>query len=59
MEQQAILLSKAKVIEITTLSATTIWRMMKRGEFPKSIKASMGRVAWYKSDIDKWLAERS
>ena len=56
MEQQPALLSKAQVIEITTLSHTTIWRMMKSGTFPKSVKASMGRVAWRKSDIDNWLA---
>ena len=59
MESQTALLSKARVVEITSLSATTIWRMMKKGEFPKSVRASMGRVAWHKSDIDKWLSERS
>lgn len=59
MEQQIALLSREKVVEITSLSKTTIWRMMKKGQFPKSVRASMGRVAWYKSDIDKWLAERS
>lgn len=59
MEQQPALLSKAQVIEITTLSHTTIWRMMKKGIFPKSVKASMGRVAWRKSDIDNWLDERT
>lgn len=58
MEQQPTLLSKAKVIEVTSLSNTTIWRMMKQGKFPKSVKASMRRVAWKKSDIDTWLAER-
>lgn len=59
MEVQQTLLSKERVVEITSLSATTIWRMMKKGTFPKSVKASMGRVAWYKSDIDKWISERS
>ncbi|WP_233143278.1 helix-turn-helix transcriptional regulator [Aggregatibacter actinomycetemcomitans] len=59
MEQQPALLSKAKVIEVTSLSDTTIWRMIKQGKFSKSVKASMGRVAWRKSDIDTWLAERS
>ncbi|AZI14552.1 helix-turn-helix transcriptional regulator [Avibacterium paragallinarum] len=58
MEQQDILLSKSRVIEITSLSATTIWRMMKKGTFPKSVRASMGRVAWRKVDIDNWLANR-
>ncbi|MDG6894411.1 helix-turn-helix transcriptional regulator [Volucribacter amazonae] len=59
MEQQTILLSKSKVIEITSLSYSTIWRMIKKDEFPKSVKVSMGRVAWRKSDIDKWIAERT
>lgn len=57
MERQTTLLSRTQVIEITSLSSTTIWRMMKQGTFPKSVKASMRRVAWRKEDIDKWLAE--
>ncbi|UWZ92557.1 AlpA family phage regulatory protein [[Pasteurella] aerogenes] len=57
MERQTTLLSRTQVIEITSLSSTTIWRMMKQGTFPKCVKASMRRVAWRKEDIDKWLAE--
>lgn len=48
MERQTTLLSRTQVIEITSLSSTTIWRMMKQGTFPKSVKASMRRVAWRK-----------
>ena len=59
MEQQPALLSKAKVIEVTSMSNTTIWRMMKKAKLHKRVKASMGRVACRKSDIDTWLAERS
>ena len=59
MEQQQILLSKAQVVEMTSLSTTTIWRMMKKGSFPQNVRASMRRVAWRKSDIDNWIAERS
>ena len=58
MESQTILLSKAKVVEITSLSYTTIWRMIRKGEFPNSVKASMGRGAWRKQDIDDWIAKR-
>lgn len=36
----------------------TIWRMMKKGTFPKSVSASNRRVAWVAKDIEKWLAER-
>ncbi|TID28677.1 regulatory protein [Avibacterium paragallinarum] len=59
MEQQNILLSKSRVVEITSLSPTTIWRMMKKSTFPKSVQASMGRVAWRKTDIDNWLENRT
>ncbi|PVX40590.1 hypothetical protein C8D76_103165 [Pasteurella langaaensis DSM 22999] len=35
--EQPVLLSKAKVVEITSLSQTTIWRMMKRVHSRKAL----------------------
>jgi prophage regulatory protein len=35
-----------------------IWRMAKRGQFPKPIQLSPNRSAWRQSDIEKWLAAR-
>lgn len=57
MEEQT-LLSKEKVIEMTSLSGSTIWRMMKENKFPKSVQATMRRVAWRKSDIEQWISSR-
>ena len=37
-------------------SRTTIWRMCRRGEFPKPIRISPGRVGWLKSEVDAWKA---
>lgn len=59
MENKIALLSKEKVINMTTLSYPTIWRMMKKGVFPKSVSASNRRVAWLAKDIEKWIEERS
>ena len=32
-----------------------IYRLMKRGEFPKPIKIGISRVAWRESDIRAWM----
>lgn len=56
---QITLLSKEKVINMTSLSYPTIWRMMKKGTFPQSVSASNRRVAWIAKDIEQWLSERA
>lgn len=40
----------------TTLSSATIYRKMAKGTFPSPIRISVGRVAWYESEIDAWIA---
>ena len=42
----------------TGLGASSIYAMMKSGEFPQCLNLSERRVAWIESDIDKWIAER-
>lgn len=51
-------LTKEQVSERTTLSIPTIYKQMRAGKFPKSIRISKGRVAWPESDIDKWIEEK-
>lgn len=40
------------------ISNTTLWRMERRGDFPKSVQLSPGRVGWREADVERWLAER-
>lgn len=40
----------------TGLSTPTIYRKMKAGMFPSKIVLSVNVVAWYESDIDRWVA---
>lgn len=58
MNHTDILIPKKKVIEMTSLSATTIWREMNANRFPKSIKIGPNRVAWRSSDINNWIQSK-
>lgn len=52
------LIRRKEVQEKTGLGASSIYAMMKSGEFPQCLNLSERRVAWIESDIDKWIAER-
>jgi prophage regulatory protein len=41
----------------TGLSTPTIYRKMKIGEFPVRIALSANVVAWYESDINRWVSD--
>lgn len=49
-----------EVIAETSLSRPTIYRAIRRGEFPNRIQLSPRRVGWEQSDIEAWkIAQRS
>lgn len=48
-----------ELLKIIPLSRQTIYRMIKRGEFPAPIKLSPGgAVCWRLSSVMMWLTER-
>lgn len=47
------------VMDRTSLSRTTLWRMVRAGTFPRPIPLSPGRVAWSEAEVSQWMAERS
>jgi prophage regulatory protein len=49
------LLSKKEVAALTSLSATTIWRLVRRKLFPPPIKLSPGRIGWRLGSVIDWL----
>ncbi len=53
------ILDEPKVEELTSLSRTTRWRMERRGEFPKRVRLSPGRVGWHQADIEAWISSRA
>ncbi len=52
------LLRRRQVEDITGLSRSSIYRLMRNGEFPLPIKVGPAAVRWKASDISAWLEAR-
>jgi len=53
------IIRKPIVVERIGLSATTIWRMERAGQFPKHIQLGANSVGWREADIEQWITERA
>ena len=47
-----------EVIQITSLSRATIYRLIQEGEFPKQIPLSGRSVAWLEEEINEWMQQK-
>jgi len=50
-----MLYSIKQAISLTSLSKSTIYRLIQEGRFPKPLIISRRRVGWRQSDIYAWL----
>jgi prophage regulatory protein len=39
----------------TGLSRSTIWRLERRGDFPRHVRISTNAVAWVEQEITNWI----
>jgi prophage regulatory protein len=39
-------------------SRATLWRWVQAGIFPAPIKVGLAKIAWRKSDVQRWFDER-
>ena len=53
------ILNEPTLEDLTSLSRTTRWRMERRGEFPKRVRLSPGRVGWRQAEIEAWIRSRT
>jgi len=58
MENEAFL-PMSRVLGMVGLSRTTIWRLERAGDFPKSISISPGRKAYRESEVYAWMTARA
>jgi len=56
MDNQIIKLPK--VVKLSSLSSASIYRLIKKGEFPKQIKLSERSSGWLLSEVEQWLEEK-
>lgn len=52
------LLTEKIVLSHLNISRATLWRKVRRGEFPPPVEVSTGRKAWKESDISDWINSR-
>ena len=55
---ERVVLDIAGVVELTTLSQSTIYALAKKGEFPRQVRIGPARVVWRRADVVAWLEER-
>lgn len=53
-----VFLTIREVLRRTSLSRSTVYRMISAGRFPSSRQLSEGRVGWTEDSIDRWCSER-
>lgn len=52
------IVGESECAQITNLSRTTRWRLMRQGLFPEKVSLSPNRRGWRLSSILDWLAQR-
>jgi prophage regulatory protein len=51
------MLNQEQVLQIVPVSPVTLWRMEKKGLFPKSTYISPNRRGWFADEIIRWQEE--
>jgi prophage regulatory protein len=54
-----VLLRQPAVLARIGLSKSTLWELVRRGDFPKPLRISPRAVAWKSSEIDRWIEGRA
>lgn len=57
-EKPERLLRLNAVIERVGVSDTTIWRLVKKGEFPRPIKITKYAACWVESEVAAYIAQK-
>ena len=58
MRYEERLLRRQEVEVKTGLTRSTIYRLMRAGEFPEPLKLGPRAVRWRATEIESWIAER-
>ena len=52
------ILSADQLGNLIPLSRSTIWRMERRGDFPRRFAITSGRVGWNEKEVQSWIKSR-
>lgn len=57
-QDSAVLLRMSAVTRFIGLGRSTIYRLMAESRFPTPVRLSTRAIAWRRSDLERWSAER-
>lgn len=52
------MLPRRSVERMTGLSKSTLYRLIKKGEFPQPLRMTRKAVRWRREEINEWLSHR-
>jgi prophage regulatory protein len=52
------LISAHEVSHKTSLSRTTLWRLIQEDQFPAPVRLSANRVGWSEKAVEAWIANK-
>ena len=58
MKKDIRVIPLSEVIEITTISRSTLFRMVEKGSFPAPRQIGERRVGWLSDEVQAWLLDR-
>ena len=62
LDSYPVILRTSAVLEVLSLSRTSLWRRVSAGDFPAPIKLGgpgTRAVGWLRADIERWLETRA
>jgi prophage regulatory protein len=58
VDEKLMFYSKAQVSQKLGMAPSTIYRLVKDGDFPAPVSISKRRVGWVPAEIDEWLTRK-
>ena len=52
------LLRLRRVVEVTGLSSSSLWRLEQAGEFPRRVRIGARAVGWLEEAVEEWVRSR-
>ena len=54
-----VLIPFAEVLRMTSLSRSSVYKLIRLGDMPRQVPLGPHRVAWIKSEVENWIATRA
>lgn len=53
------IMTPKETIAVTSYSRASLYRLMKAGKFPKSLKLGDAKIGWLEKDVLAWISDKT